>query len=109
MTVALAVAQVAEVVKQSADEREFRTLAAEPVAALGACLVAGDQPRECERHVERVLDVVIRGVDRVILRVETDVVPFEVVKREPDRIERGTRIDVAANISHDSCEPARAN
>ena len=57
-------AQVARVVKERAHERELGALGAEPVRRLDAHLVTRDQARDRERHVERVLDVVIGRVDR---------------------------------------------
>jgi hypothetical protein len=90
--VELLVAQVARVVKERAHERELGALGAEPVRRLDAHLVPRDQARDRERHVERVLDVVIGRVDAVIARIAAGKHPLEVVEREPDGVERGARI-----------------
>ena len=88
----LAVAQIADVMEQRADDRELGAVGAEPVVALDAELVPGDEPRERERHVERVLHVVIGRIDRVVVRVEAAEHALEIVERHPDGIERAARV-----------------
>ena len=56
-------AQVADVVEQRDDDAEHGALGAELLRLRHLHLVAGDQPRGGERDVERVLLVVVDGVD----------------------------------------------
>ncbi len=85
-------AQVADVVEQRADDRELGAIGAQPIGGLDAHLVARDEARERERHVERVLHVVIRRIDRVVIRVEAAEHALEIVEGEPDGIERGAGV-----------------
>ncbi len=96
--VAFFVAQITDVVEQRADDRELGAIRAQPVAELDAHLVARDEPHERERHVERVLHVVIRGVDRVIVRVEAAEHALEIVEGEPDGIERVAGVQRAKDV-----------
>ncbi len=98
--VALAVPKITDVVKQRADDRELRAIRAQAIAGLDAHLVARDEARERERHVERVLHVVIRGVDAVVARVEAAEHALEIVERHPDRIERAVRVERGKKLGH---------
>ena len=83
----LLVAEVADVVKEAADDCELRSLRSEPVDALDRLLVTRDEPCRCKGHVERVLHVVIRRVDREIALVSSVEQTIEIVESQPDRIE----------------------
>jgi hypothetical protein len=98
--VVLLVPQITDVVKQRADDRKLRAIGAQAIAGLYAHLVARDEARQRERHVERVLHVVIRRIDAVVVRVETAEHALEIVKRHPDGIERAVRIQSGKKLGH---------
>ena len=49
--------------KQREDHAEQRALLAESIGRIDLTLVARDQPRHRQRHIERVLPVVIKRID----------------------------------------------
>src|SRR6185436_12891781 len=59
-------AEVADVVKQRDDETRDRALAPEAHGRFGLALVTHQHPRERESDVERVLAIVVDGVDAEI-------------------------------------------
>ena len=61
-------AQVTHVVEERDDEASHGALAAEAFFSCSLPLVTDDEPRECESDVQRVLAIVINGVDAEIAR-----------------------------------------
>ncbi len=83
LRVALLVADIARIVKQRGDERHLRAARTETLRRVDAGLVAHDQPGQCQRHVERMLDVVVGRVAAAIARVASGKQALEIVKGQP--------------------------
>ena len=63
-------------------------LGAEAHAGLDAALIAHQQARHGERHVERVLAIVIERIDAVIARHAAGEELVEILERDRDLVER---------------------
>ena len=83
--------QVTHIVKQPGDQPHGGAGAAEAAALFLLPLVTDDEPGERQRYVERVLTVVIDGVDPVITGHLAAEQPLEVRERTAQRIERHSR------------------
>ena len=78
---------VAGVMEQRSDQRQAGALGAEAQAALDGTLIADQQPRHGERHVQRVLAIVIQRIDAVIPRHAARKELVEVLKSNRDLVE----------------------
>ena len=83
----LLMAQVTGIVKQRSDDPQRYPLRAKTIAGLDAAFVARGEPRHGQSHVQRVLNVVISGVDTVVVGVSAGEHAFEVMKREPQHVD----------------------
>ncbi len=81
-------ADVAGVVEQRGDQRHDRPLGAEAPRRIDRELVADQEPRHGERHVERMLAIVINGVDAVITRHAAGEQALEFLEGDRDAVER---------------------
>src|SRR5262249_25481130 len=92
----VALAQIAEVVKQRGERADGVELGAEClVGCAQAALVAVHQPRHRQRHVEHVLDVVVLGLARPVRRIGTLVEAHRVAKGALERLGIGTGKELA--------------
>ncbi len=89
--IAYFVAYVAGVVKKGSDNSHLRAAGPQAICRLYATLIAGNKARNSQRHIEAVLHVVIRGITAQVSGVATGEESFEVVKGEPEFVERHTR------------------
>ena len=80
-------AQVTDVVKQTGDQPDRGARPAEPALLVLLPLVTDDEPRQRQCYVERVLAVVLDGVDAVIARYLTGEQPLEVGEGAAQRLE----------------------
>ena len=85
--VALPVADVAGIVEQRGDDRKLCAMRTEPVRLLDAALVAGDEAHQCQRHIERVLHVVVGRIADEVARIAAGEQALEVVECEPQLVE----------------------
>ena len=99
MRLVVGLTNVAGVVEQRGDDAEDGALRAEALVGKMRAVVADDQPRDGERAVERMLQIVIDGVATVVagkLAVEQ---PLEIAKRGLDAIERIVRPGLAEQVT----------
>ncbi len=80
-------ADVAGVVKQRCDQRHDRPLGAEALVRIDAALVADQQARHRQRHVQRMLAIVIYGVHAVISGHAAAEQAVELFERDRNSIE----------------------
>ena len=100
MSLVVRLANVAGIVKQRGDHADDRALRSEALVGEVRAVVADDQPRDGERAVERVLQIVIDGVAAVVagkLAVEQ---ALEVPERALDAVERIVRPVLAEQLAH---------
>src|SRR6184192_517536 len=84
-------AQIPDVVKEPGDQAHHGARASEAPGLVLLTLVADQQPRERERDVERVLAIVIDGIDAVITGDEARKQPLEVLEGARERLHRQAR------------------
>jgi hypothetical protein len=84
-------ADVARVVEQRGDQRHDCALGAEAVRRIDRHLVTDQETRHGERHVERMLAVVVNRVDAVIAGHAAGEQTLEFVKCDRDPVERLAR------------------
>ncbi len=80
--------QITRVVKQSRYQSHHGPVGAEPFAGLHCLFVTCQQAGHGQAHVKGVLDVVVGGFNAVVVMMFAVEQLFEVVKRQPDGIER---------------------
>ena len=85
--VPLAVTDVAGVVEQGRDDRSLCTMCAEPFRRVDATLITRHQAGQSQRHVQRMLHVVVGGIATEIAGILAREETPEVVKRKPQPIE----------------------
>ena len=83
--------QIADIMKQRQDHAEQRALSASRSARLDLPLVAREQPRHRQRHIERVLPVVIDRIDAGIAGPAAGRQRIEIVERALDRLQLDPR------------------
>ncbi len=93
-------ADVARIVKQRRDESHDRALRADAIGWCADLLESRQQASHRERHVERVLHVVIHGVAALVSADPACEQLREIVKCEPDEVERRPRIRRAEDVAH---------
>ena len=96
--VAVSMADIPRVVKQSDDNRQQGAFGAQAFGRLDAALIAGDQPGQGKRHVERVLDVVVDRIAAEVPRVTPREQALEVVESEPEPVQRRPREAVGEDL-----------
>ena len=69
--------------KQRGDDGHLRTVGAKTIVGLHTSLISGDQSCKRQRHVQRVLPVVVSRVAAVVARIATREEAFKVVKSQP--------------------------
>src|SRR5205823_1907174 len=84
-------AQIPDVVKEPRDQAHHGARASEAPGLVLLTLVADQQPRERERDVERVLAIVIDGIDAVITGDAARKQPLEVLEGARERLHRQAR------------------
>ena len=93
-------ADVARIVKQRSDQRHDRALGAEAARRIDRALVPDQQPRHRERHVERMLTIVIDGVDAVISGHASGEQALEFFERNGDPVEGLSRPAHRKELAH---------
>ncbi len=81
-------AQVAHVVKQAGDQSEQCAFSAQACFLIVLPLVSDEQARERERDVERVLSIVIDGIDAQVAGHFAGEESLEMLERLVERLER---------------------
>ncbi len=93
-----AAAHIARVVQQRDHHAERGAARAQRLEAGVAAVVALDQPRHRQRHVQRVARVVVQGVAGQVARIVAFEQRLDVVEGARERREIGARIAGAENV-----------
>ncbi len=95
---------IARVVKQRCDQRHDRPLGTETHASLDAALVPHQEAGHGQGHIQRMLAIVVDGIDAVVARHSAGEQLVELFKRHGDSIERlarkGSRIEFTHRVGH---------
>ncbi len=76
-------AYVARVVKQRSNDSHLRPRGTKPIARIYAALIPRDEARERQRHVERMLHVVVSGVTSLVAGIASREQPLAVIEGKP--------------------------
>ena len=100
VNVAIFMAYVTGVVKQRGYDRHLGSMSAQPFALVDAALVPRHEARERQRHVERMLHVVVGRVAAEVARITACKQPLEIVEGEPEIVERGPGKGLGEQLPH---------
>ncbi len=98
--VAFFVPDVTGVMKQRRDDHHLCPIRAKALGGVHATFVTGHEARQRQRHVERVLHVVVSGITAQVARIFAVEQALEIVEGEPELVERGAREGVGEQFAH---------
>jgi len=81
-------------VKQGSNHYHLRPLRAEALGRINATFITNHEPGQGQRHVERMLHVVVGRVAAKVAGILAGEEPFEVVEGKPQLVERGAGVGV---------------